>query len=152
MRICGILTFCFVALLSLGTASANVHSGTECNPGPAEVGVIDYSRFGVHNNSTTPRLVLCPGVTDGTVSAVSITVYDRDPNVDVSCLVQLMNPDGGVLFSTTLSTSGFSSGPLVLSTGTAPVAGVIVLQCLIPAFNAINGASHVTSYTISDSL
>jgi hypothetical protein len=152
MRICGILTFCVAVLVSVKTASANVHSGTLCNPVPGDVGSIGYSQFGVHNISTVPRTVFCSAVTDGTVSALSITVYDRDPNVNVDCLVRLMNPDGGVIFSTTLSTSGFSSAPMVLTTATPVVAGVLVLQCSIPANNTTNGASHVTSYTVADSL
>ena len=141
-----------VILLSTGTALANAHSGSLCNANAADAPSIVYTQFGVHNISSVARAVVCGGVTDGTVTSVTITVYDRDPAADVSCTVLLEDAAGGAVFATTLASSGFSSAPITLSTGLPAFAGFIELQCSIPPANATNGVSHVTSYSIGDSL
>jgi len=148
MRTCGLVCISLVTALAAGSASADTYSGTLCNArgNPPNTG---YSQFGTFNGSTTAALgVDCGGVTSGAVSLVTLTVYDRSPTDDVRCAILLLNAAGGVLFSTNVSTSGFASGPFTLAAVTPSIAATVVLECSIPADNAQNGASHITTYTI----
>jgi hypothetical protein len=66
----------------------------------------------------------------------------------------LINTAGAPLFTTTVVTSGFASGPMGLNFPLPPAisGGGVVLQCLLPAAHPTNGVSVVTTYTINDSL
>jgi len=148
MRTFGLVCISLVTALSAGTASAETYSGTLCNASgnPPNTG---YNQFGTFNGSTTAALAVdCGGVTSGAVSLVTLTVYDRSPTDDVRCTILLLNAAGNAFFSTSVATSGFSSGPFTLAAATPSIAAAVVLECSIPAFNAQNGASHITTYTI----
>lgn len=152
MRTPGILMSGVVTvMIANAPVHAGVHSATLCSANNTEAGSISYSQLGLTNLSTGIRTVICGGVTDGTATSLSLTVYDRDPVNNVVCTVFLSTADGATLFTTSLSSSGFASDAMTLSTALPGVAGVLVLQCMIPPRNTSNGMSHLVTYEISDS-
>lgn len=149
MKVPGAICIGHVTLLMFASiASAETFSGVLCNVHNNNPNA-GYNVFGIHNASTSAALsVECGGVTSGAVRSVTITAYDRSPSDDVRCTVFLTNAGGGALFSTILSTSGFASGAFTLTAAVPSIVGNLVLECSIPALNAQNGASHVTTYSI----
>lgn len=151
MRGCGYILVGFVTVLSARAASAEVYSGTLCNASAADVPSMNYNQFGIFNVSTAARTALCGGATGGNITGVSATVYDRSVADNVRCTLFITNEAGGTLFSQTVVSAGFSSGPINLVFAPPPISGVVHLECVLPANHPTNGPSVVTSYTIKDS-
>jgi hypothetical protein len=148
MKISNFLCIISAALLSAGTASADTFSGTQCNVNNSNPNA-GYNLFGIHNLSTSSAMFVdCSAVTRAPVHSVSFTGYDRSPTDDVNCRVALLNAAGQVVFSANIATTGFSTGPMTATASVPGVSAGLVLECSIPAFNAQNGASHITTYTV----
>jgi len=147
MKILGFL--CTIAIaLSASTASADTFSGTQCNVNNGNPNA-GYNLFGIHNLSGSAAMsVDCSAVTSAPVHSVSFTGYDRSPTDDVRCTVAMLNAAGQIVFSANVATTGFSAGPMTATASIPGVSAGLVLECSIPAFNAQNGASHITTYTV----
>ncbi len=153
MRMTGLLLIGLVTALSARTTSADIYHGVLCNASGADVTSIGRIRSGVFNSSTTAaKRVHCGGVTSGgSVSSVSTTVFDRSVSDDVDCTLFITGPSGATRFTANAHTSGFGSASATLTfANIPPVDGMVVLQCVIPADDAQNGASFVSSYTINE--
>jgi hypothetical protein len=142
--------FCAISAVFLltGVASADTFSGTQCNVNSSNPNA-GYNLFGIHNLSTNSAMsVDCSAVIGAPVHSVSFTGYDRSPTDDVRCQVALLNSAGQIVFSANVSTTGFSAGPMTATASVPGISAGLVLECSIPAFNAQNGASHITTYTV----
>jgi hypothetical protein len=153
MRMSGLLLIGVVTVLSARAASADVYHGVLCNASGSDVTSISRIRSGVFNSSTTAvKRVHCGGATSGgPISSVSTTVFDRSPSDDVDCTLFISSLSGVTRFTANAHTSGFSSASMIVTfTNIPPVDGMVVLQCVIPADDAQNGASFVSSYSINE--
>lgn len=135
------------ALLSTATASADTFSGNQCTVNSANQ-TAAYNFFGIHNEGSSALETLCPAATRTAVHSVAITTYDRSPTDDVRCLVAVTNSAGQFLFSASPATTGFGTTPITLTSSVPSISGALVMRCSIPAANAQNGFSHVTSYSV----
>jgi hypothetical protein len=149
MRTSAFLVIGLVALLSAHTASAENFSGVLCNPDGPSTAAARYGQFGVHNLSTTARLLVsCGGVTEGRIATITVTVYDRSSTQDFAGTVFVTDTTGNALFSAGLVTSGNAPGPMTRVFRVPLLTGVVVIDAVLP--NAATGFSHLTSYTIVD--
>jgi hypothetical protein len=144
-----------LALLSApASARTYMYPGAVCQAAlPSQVGCIENTQFGVHNVCGSIATVECPldsgflGL-GATVSFVSFTGYDRSTLSNVSCQVQKVNSDGGVLFTSTISTTGSGAGSQLLSTfPNISENGFWRMRCSIPAVQA-GQFSHVATLSM----
>jgi hypothetical protein len=161
---------CMAALL-LGSAMISTealavirvynYSGTVCQPVSGATTSVDYSQFGIQNNSASAITVECPLNTtvlsselQTTFGSAIISGYDRSTTSNVSCTLQTVDSAGNVTFSMPGSSSGGGpgSGPTgILSFSQVPPGvadGYWRLRCTIPGVQS-GWASHVTSITLN---
>jgi hypothetical protein len=153
------MAFLLVGVATAGTARAaeTSLSGVVCQPMKGDA--VDYGQYGVHNPSAfgspdvTVECSLPLGLATGPrVTGVVVTTYDRNTSSNVSCLLTELDLSGGVMWSTTLATSGSASGPQTL-TFSPPAASQANhawrLRCTIPALASSGLASHVTTIKVT---
>jgi len=146
VKISSLLSLFAITLLSTA-ASADTFSGTTCNADNANPSA-GYNFFGIRNGGSAALDVSCPAVTRGAVHSVSVTGYDRSPTDDLRCQIAMINSGGQIVFSANVSTTGFATAPITATASVPSINAGLVLRCSIPAANAQNGQSHVTSYTV----
>lgn len=152
-----------VALIGMGVSAAfcssalaadELYHGNFCAPNQAHINRIERSQFGVHNtSSSTTAVVQCPFnvpfVGNLNINSVWVTVYDRNPSVNVSCTLTIVNLQGGTTWSNTQSSSGSQTAHQFL--GFEPpnnsVLGTLNMSCSIPP-STNQGVSHITTYRI----
>lgn len=148
------LPFGLALLAAPASARTYVYSGVTCQAAfPGQVGCIENTQFGVHNVCGTIVPVECPldsgfpGVGPN-VTFVSFTGYDRSTLSDVSCQVQKVNSDGGVLFTSTIATTGSAAGSQLRTTfpGVSQN-GFWRMRCNLPAVQG-GQFSHVTTISM----
>jgi hypothetical protein len=134
--------------------------GSLCQPTNASRSIVEYSQYGIQNLSTSVGAsVACPLPTTlgvfvpETVTAVGVTVYDRNNVADVWCNLKLLSSDGNVIWQDWRSSGGggVGSGPQVLSfnpTGMS-LGGFWTLECTLPAVQSPPWSSHVAAITIA---
>ena len=142
-------TFCSSAL-----ATDELYHGNFCAPNRDHINRIERNQYGVHNtSSSTTAVVQCPFnvpfVGNLKINSVWVTVYDRNPNTNVSCTLMIVGLNGNIAWSNTKSSSGSQAGHQFL--GFQPpnnsFLGTLNMSCSIPpSTNA--GVSHVTTYRI----
>jgi len=144
-----------VFLLAAGAANATdlwIHASACSSSNSA----ITVNQYGLSNTSSSAVTVTCPVpvTTQGLISLISVTAYDRSSTDDVSCSMVETDSGGTVLASAALSTSG-NSGSLQNPQNPTPghflswsSAGHFwMLQCSIPGVTA-SGASFLTAYYV----
>lgn len=115
MKILRGLLFVGGVLTIVSQAKADSYvSGVICRPVAGSANCVDYDVFGVRNICATTATVECPLTTDDdvalTVGALAVTMYDRNTSSNVSCDFVASDPDGTVIYSTTLASSAGGPG------------------------------------------
>ena len=140
---------------SASEAGTQYYMGYECQRDAG--GLFSLSDYGAHNSSSSSELsIYCPievsaaGVNTLVSFSLLVSVFDRDPIRDVSCVLR-SHPSGGATTGNIQmrSSSGFSSAVQSLSFSQT-TNRYAQMQCSIPRHNATNGFSHVTSYRVID--
>jgi hypothetical protein len=142
------------AFCSSALAADELYHGNFCVPNRNDINKIERSNWGVHNTSTTtPAVVQCPFnvpfVGNLKINNVLATVYDRNPNTNVSCTLMIVALNGQIVWSNTRSSSGSQVAHQFLSfqPPNNNYLGTLNMSCSIPpSTNA--GLSHVTTYRI----
>jgi hypothetical protein len=151
-RIACPVVVCLLIAPGLAHAVSHAHNGNFCQKTAGEV--VYTSEFGVKNASAASAIVVCPLQRDqsqewNTMKRVRVVVYDRHPNLPVSCVVNVIDSKGVPFWETsTLSTAGSGGGPMILewplSLGITSLI-TATLVCTIPPV-ASGQTSHVASY------
>ncbi len=149
-----------VALMGVGLSLAvslpalagdEIYHGNFCVPNQGDVGKIQRNQYGVHNtSSSTAAIVQCPFNLPFNaslrVTGVYLTVYDRNPNLNVSCTLVGVGLEGNTVWSRTASTSGSSASHTFLSLiPPSQFIATMNMTCSVPPSTA-SGVSHVTTY------
>jgi hypothetical protein len=138
--------------LCLAEPAFAYQSGVVCNPARTDADKVNYSQWGVHNESgTAPAQVFCSDSGLGSVPSylrqfLLVGVYDRDPNSNVCCTAFLEGPDGTPYSSARSCSSGFGASSQYLLSPLAQTFGAINMICDIPPNHPTNGSSHVASF------
>jgi hypothetical protein len=101
-------------------ASDEIYHGNFCDPINADLNKIQRNKWGINNiSSSNSATVQCPFnlpyTTDLRVNSVYVAVYDRDPNLNVSCTLTGVSLDGTTLWERSSSSNGSSSAAQYLS-------------------------------------
>jgi len=116
-------------------------------------GAVGFFGGTVSNASTASELnLLCPFVKDSTsVTSGTVTVYDRNPSIDVSCsiITEFNNASGNFFNFASVTSSGFGSAPQVLGFGAIPGNEYYYASCSVPRISAGN-FSHVASFVVNE--
>lgn len=142
------------AVVSLPAMAADViYQGNFCSPNRTSVSLIERGQYGVHNTSSTSTAsVQCPFTLPFDASLrvknVYVTIYDRNPNANVSCTLTGVGLEGSTIWSVTAASSGSGATHQFL-TLTPPSAFVATMNmsCSIPP-STNSGVSHVTTYRV----
>lgn len=125
-----------------------VYHGSLCNAAAADQ--VNYNQYGAHNSSSSASAFVNCGTAPSilsTIRTVSVIVYDRDPDSNVTCTVVLADIFGTALWSGTGFSSGSGANFQVLNFNPNVSTHTINLQCSIPPATS-EGLSHVTSYRV----
>lgn|GEM_PF-4997238 len=142
------------AAVSLPAVANDVlYHGNFCTPNKSAINTIERSQWGVYNTSNgSIATVECPFDLpfNGSlvVNNVWATVYDRDPNADVTCTLTGVDMAGNTLWSRTSSSSGSGETHQFLSfSPSSTTLGTMNMICSIPPATS-SGVSHVTTYRV----
>jgi hypothetical protein len=149
-----------IASLAVGLCSITANAsaadvmfgGNFCTPTINSQLSVEQTRWGVHNNSNVIATVECPFVMpfrgDLSIAEVDVTVYDRHPNLNVTCTLRGIAIDGELIWSMVQSSqsSGQAAQFLVFQVNRS-VLGTLQMTCTIPGATA-SGVSHVTTYRV----
>ena len=137
-------------------ADDQVYHGNFCTPVRADTNKIEHGhQYGVHNVSSSTATVQCPFIHPFTHSSVSVnnvwvTVYDRNPNTNVSCTLYGVALHGERIWQVSASSTGSSSTHRFLQLTPPQNQGVHTMNmtCTIPGISN-NNLSHIATYWIS---
>jgi hypothetical protein len=143
------------ALASLALISTNALADGKSYPGvqcrQTSGGVLGFFGGTVNNLSSTTELnVICPFVKDSSsITNGTVTVYDRHPNLNVSCniVTEFNNVNGNFFNFASVTSAGFGSAPQVLAFGAIPGNQYYYATCSVPRSSNGN-VSHVASFDI----
>lgn len=151
-----------VALMGVGLSAAAslpalandvMYHGNFCSPNRSYINTIERNQWGVHNSSTSSTAtVQCPFDLPFNaslrVNSVWVTVYDRNPNQDVSCTLIGVGLEGNTLWTRTSSSNGSGAAHQFLSFSPPNTftPSMNMVCSLPPATNS--GVSHVTTYRV----
>jgi hypothetical protein len=144
----------FSAAVSLpAVANDVVYHGNFCAANRSYINTIERTQWGVHNTSNgSTASVQCPFDLPFNaslrVNSVWATVYDRNPNANVSCTLTGVGLDGNTLWSRTSSSSGSGATHQFLSfSPPSTFIATMNMVCSIPPATS-SGVSHVTTYRV----
>jgi hypothetical protein len=164
-----IMTKRFVAttLLGLGlllsasrahaTQTTYAFTGVSCTTMPnadaTPSGTAVYTQFGVHNSSGSNKLTVGCSLSftsQQLFTQLDMTVYDRNPNSDISCTLNGVDTNGNVVagFPITRNSSGSGAASMPLSfTGQSSQLFGANLICVIPPAS-LGNLSHIATYRL----
>jgi hypothetical protein len=134
-------------------ASDEIYHGNFCVPNQGDITRIQRNQWGVNNTSSSnTAIVQCPFNlpfnANLRVNGVYATVYDRNPNVNVSCTLTGVGIEGATLWERSSSSSGSSVSHQFLSfSPPSQFTHTMNMTCTIPPVTG-SGFSHVTTYRV----
>lgn len=127
------------------------YAGAECRQ--VSGGSLGFFGGTEYNASSTSELnLICPFVKDSTsVTSGTVTVYDRNPSIDVTCsIITEFNNSSGTFYNfANVASSGFGSAPQVLSFGALPGNEYYYATCSLPRSSSGN-VSHIASFVVNE--
>ena len=151
-----------IVLAALSTtamaADKKVYPANLCTPlHSSGMGQIEFSYSRIINNSTlSPVTVYCPIVRDedssgSTITAASISVYDRNNGDNITCNLRAASASGSTTDYSTKTSSGYGSSPQTLSFSSVSMSGStgpLYIRCQIPERDI--STSRLNSYSITE--
>lgn len=134
-------------------ASDEIYHGNFCVPNQGDINRIQRDKWGVNNTSSSnTAIVQCPFNlpynANLRVNSVYVTVYDRNPNVNVSCTLTGVSLEGTTLWERSSSSSGSLASHQFLSFFPPnEFTTTMNMTCSIPPVTN-SGLSHVTTYRV----
>lgn len=134
-------------------ASDEIYHGNFCVPNQGDITRIQRDKWGVNNTSTSnTAIVQCPFnlpfSANVRVNTVYVAVYDRNPNVNVSCTLTGVDLEGATLWERSSSSSGSSvSRQYLYFSPPSQFIATMNMTCTIPPVTS-SGISHVTTYRV----
>lgn len=134
-------------------ASDVIYHGNFCVPNQSDVSRIQRNQWGVHNTSSSNTAsVQCPFNLPYSASLrvnnVYVTVYDRNPSLNVSCTLTGVGLEGNTVWSRSSSSSGSSTTHQFLSFSPPSMfVATMNMTCSIPPTTSPE-FSHVTTYRV----